>query len=51
MLQFVMANHVRRLARCRASQLAMHFFTSNTPPERVENVHLNKSFALLGSQK
>jgi hypothetical protein len=31
-------------------ELAMNFFTSNTPPERVENVHLKKSFALLGSQ-
>jgi hypothetical protein len=31
-------------------ELAMSFVTSNTPPERVENVHLKKSFALLGSQ-
>jgi hypothetical protein len=31
-------------------ELAMYFFTSKTPPERIENVHLRKSFTLLGSQ-
>jgi hypothetical protein len=30
-------------------ELAMYFYTSNTPPERVRNPHLKRSFALLGA--
>jgi hypothetical protein len=30
-------------------ELAMYFYTSNTPPERASNKHLQKSFALLGA--
>jgi hypothetical protein len=30
-------------------ELAMYSYTSNTPPERVQNPHLKRSFALLGA--
>jgi hypothetical protein len=29
--------------------LSMYFYTSNTPPERVSNPHLRKTFALIGA--
>jgi hypothetical protein len=30
-------------------ELAMYFYTINTPPECVRNPHLKRSFALLGA--
>jgi hypothetical protein len=49
--QRTLENFVVDTTRLREAQqeLAMYFYTSNTPPERVRNPHLKRSFALLGA--